>query len=180
KRKVALLGYTGVGKTSLCTRFVQGQFVDMYNPTITNTFHTTIRFRKKQLITEILDTAGLDGHTQISRHAAVGVHGYVMLYSTISKNSFENIKNINENLLHMLGDLPDVPRVLVGSMSDLQEQRQISPEEGRALADAWRVPFLECSAKEDSNIYEAMLMREIERAQGTLEEESTERQCCVT
>jgi ABC-type molybdenum transport system ATPase subunit/photorepair protein PhrA len=127
KRKIALLGFTGVGKTSLATRFVQGSFVDMYSPTITNTFHTSVTMGKKTLTTEILDTAGLvrtccaivshavgvdhsarwnvlkltataffdvlyvylvwlrlnhvqDGHTAISRHASVGIHGYLMLY----------------------------------------------------------------------------------------------------
>ena len=59
KRKIALLGFTGVGKTSLATRFVQGSFVDMYSPTITNTFHTSVTMGKKTLTTEILDTAGL-------------------------------------------------------------------------------------------------------------------------
>ena len=59
KRKIALLGFSGVGKTALATRFVQGSFVDMYSPTITNTFHTTVNFGKKTLTTEILDTAGL-------------------------------------------------------------------------------------------------------------------------
>lgn len=39
------------------------------------------------------------------------------------KTSFEKIKLINEMLLNMLGDTPDVPRVLLGTMADLSEQR---------------------------------------------------------
>ncbi|KAG5192042.1 ras family-domain-containing protein [Tribonema minus] len=183
KRKIALLGFTGVGKTSLATRFVQGSFVDMYNPTITNTFHTSVNFGKKTLATEILDTAGLDGHTQISRHASVGVHGYLMLYSTISRNSFENIKNINENLMHTLGDLPDVARVLVGTMMDLSDQRQITTQQGQELAREWGVPFMECSAKENINIDAVFkcLIKEVEQAQGgTVEEEPpAEGQKCI-
>lgn len=33
---------------------------------------------------------------------------------------------MNDSLLNTLGDAPDVPRVLVGSMKDLSDQRQVS------------------------------------------------------
>lgn len=35
------------------------------------------------------------------------------------------IKQINDSLLNTLGDAPDVPRVLVGSMKDLSDKRQV-------------------------------------------------------
>jgi hypothetical protein len=36
------------------------------------------------------------------------------------------IQQVNDALLNTLGDAPDVPRVLVGSMKDLAHQRQVS------------------------------------------------------
>lgn len=36
------------------------------------------------------------------------------------------IQQVNDALLNTLGDAPDVPRVLVGSMKDLSHQRQVS------------------------------------------------------
>ncbi len=67
----------------------------------------------------------------------------------------------------MLGTEP--PRVLVGSMSDLQNarlvlfqgkiknarfdpRRQVSVEEGEELASKWKCPFIECSAKQNKHI----------------------------
>jgi hypothetical protein len=41
------------------------------------------------------------------------------------QTSFDKIKLINDMLISMLGDTPDVPRVLVGSMVDLAEQRSV-------------------------------------------------------
>ena len=38
------------------------------------------------------------------------------------------IIQVNDSLLNTLGDVPDVPRVLVGSMKDLSEKRQVSYE----------------------------------------------------
>jgi Ras family protein len=64
-----------------------------------------------------------DEYSRPSRNALVGVHGYLMVYSTTSKASFEKVRLINDILLNMLGDTPDVPRVLVATMADLAEQR---------------------------------------------------------
>lgn len=62
-----------------------------------------------------------DEYSNFSQAASVGVHGYVLVYSIGSLTSFEKLKLINEKLLNMLGSRP--PRVLVGSMSDLDKSR---------------------------------------------------------
>lgn len=43
------------------------------------------------------------------------------------------IIQVNESLLNTLGDAPDVPRVLVGTMKDLNEKRQVSYEVSLSL-----------------------------------------------
>lgn len=58
-RKIAVLGFRAVGKTSLTNAFVSGTFSDNYDPTIENTHHKTIRFRKVHFATDIIDTAGM-------------------------------------------------------------------------------------------------------------------------
>jgi Ras family len=58
-RKIAVLGFRGVGKTSLTNSFVTGKFSDVYDPTIEGTHHKAIRFRKVHFATDIVDTAGM-------------------------------------------------------------------------------------------------------------------------
>jgi GTPase SAR1 family protein len=58
-RKVAALGFRGVGKSSLINSFVSGTFSEGYDPTIESTHHKTIRFRKVHFATDIVDTAGM-------------------------------------------------------------------------------------------------------------------------
>lgn len=58
-RKIAVLGFRAVGKTSLTNAFVSGTFSENYDPTIENTHHKTIRFRKVHFATDIIDTAGM-------------------------------------------------------------------------------------------------------------------------
>lgn len=58
-RKVAVLGFRAVGKSSLTNSFVTGTFSSEYDPTIESTHHKTIRFRKVHFATDIVDTAGM-------------------------------------------------------------------------------------------------------------------------
>lgn len=71
-----------------------------------------------------------DEYSRLSRNASLGVHGYALVFSIISRKSFETIQQVNDSLLNTLGDAPDVPRVLVGSMEDLTDQRQVSKQVG--------------------------------------------------
>lgn len=42
-----------------------------------------------------------------------------------------------------------VPVVLVGNKTDLHQERAVSYEEGKKLAESWRATFLETSAKQN-------------------------------
>eukprot|EP01006_Ploeotia_vitrea_P027171 TRINITY_DN60029_c0_g1_i1.p1 TRINITY_DN60029_c0_g1~~TRINITY_DN60029_c0_g1_i1.p1 ORF type:complete len:270 (+),score=112.64 TRINITY_DN60029_c0_g1_i1:94-903(+) len=58
-----------------------------------------------------------------------------------------------------------IPCVLVGNKTDLEHLRQVSYEEGEALAQSWGYPFVECSAKINHNVDEVFrsLLNEIDR-----------------
>jgi Ras family protein len=172
-RKIALLGFRAVGKSSLGNSFVTGTFSEAYDPTIESTLHKTIRFRKVHFATDIVDTAGMDEFSRLSRNASLGCHGYILVFSIISRNSFERIVQVNDFLLNTLGDAPDVPRVLVGSMRDLEaDQRQVTYADAQRLADSWKIPYIECSSKTGHNVAEVFhaLLKEIEKDDGLLTE----------
>lgn len=42
-----------------------------------------------------------------------------------------------------------VPVALVGNKTDLHQERAVSTEEGRKLAESWKAQFLETSAKQN-------------------------------
>lgn len=48
----------------------------------------------------------------------------------------------------------DVQKILIGNKTDVPEERKISTEQGQKLANKYHIPFLECSAKDGTNIDE--------------------------
>ena len=82
------------------------------------------------------------------------------------------INLVNDALLNTLGDAPDVPRVLVGSMKDLDDSRQVSHADAQQLADSWGIPYIECSSKTGQHVAEVFhtLLKEIEKDDGLLAE----------
>jgi Ras homolog enriched in brain len=142
------------------------------NVNLTHTVHSIDGKLQVHFGTDIVDTSGMDEFSRLSRNASLGVHGYVMVFSIASRQSFEMIQQVNDVLLNSLGDLPDVPRVLVGTMKDKHDNRQVSVADAQKLADLWNVPYIECSNKTGENVAEVFhtLLKEIEKDDGLLAE----------
>ncbi|KCV68055.1 Ras like enriched [Fonticula alba] len=163
-RRLAVLGFRAVGKSSLTIRFVDNHFVDSYYPTIESTYTKTVQRpvrharrgapTEESFTLEITDTAGQDEYSILSSKHAVGIHGYVFVYSINLQSSFENCKTLRDKILDATGT-DWVPCVLVGNKADLVAQRQVTQEAAEELAKSWRCPFFEASAKHDENINES-------------------------
>uniref|UniRef100_A0A452F082 GTP-binding protein Rheb n=1 Tax=Capra hircus TaxID=9925 RepID=A0A452F082_CAPHI len=150
-RKIAILGYRSVGKSSLTIQFVEGQFVDSYDPTIENTFTKLITVNGQEYHLQLVDTAGQDEYSIFPQTYSIDINGYILVYSVTSIKSFEVIKVIHGKLLDMVGKL-HTPYVVKSKVLQLEfsvSVRVISYEEGKALAESWNAAFLESSAKEN-------------------------------
>ncbi|XP_064408550.1 GTP-binding protein Rheb isoform X3 [Latimeria chalumnae] len=152
-RKIAVLGYRSVGKSSLTIQFVEGQFVDAYDPTIENTFNKVVTVNSQEFNLQLVDTAGQDEYSIFPQSHSMDIHGYVLVYSVTSTKSFEVVQVIHDKLLDLVGKV-----------------QVIKPEEGKKLADAWGAAFMESSAKENQttvNIFKRIIL-EIEKAHGNI------------
>lgn len=63
--KIVVLGSGGVGKSALTVQFVQGIFVEKYDPTIEDSYRKQVEVDGQQCMLEILDTAGTVSYCQI-------------------------------------------------------------------------------------------------------------------
>ncbi|CAB4006929.1 GTP-binding Rheb-like [Paramuricea clavata] len=102
-RKIAIMGFRSVGKSSLTIQFVENQFVDSYDPTIENTFTKTVKNRGQEYNLELVDTAGQDEYSIFPQAYSMGIHGYILVFSVTSQKSFDVIQVIHDKLLDFTG-----------------------------------------------------------------------------
>ncbi|KAI7487776.1 GTP-binding protein [Hortaea werneckii] len=181
QRKMAIVGSRSVGKSSLTVQYVDGHFVDSYYPTIENTFSKVIRYKNTDFATEIIDTAGQDEYTILNSKHFIGIHGYMIVYSVASKQSFEMCRIIRDKILNHLG-ADTVPIMIVGNKSDLRpEQRQVQTPDGKKLAEELGCGFVEASARYNENVNKAFegMVGEIEKGQEAGQPKEGNTKCTV-
>ena len=114
-----------------------------------------------------MDTAGQDEYSILPQSYYINIDGYILVYSVNSRKSFDVIKIVYDKLLDMKGSA-NIPIVLVGNKTDLQNDRVVTVDEGKKLASDWKVNFLETSAKEFHTVNEVFIqiVLAIEKAEG--------------
>jgi Ras-related protein Rap-1B len=149
---VVVLGSGGVGKSALTVQFVQGIFVEKYDPTIEDSYRKQVEVDNQQCMLEILDTAGTEQFTAMRDLYMKNGQGFVLVYSIIAQSTFNDLPDLREQILRVK-DCDDVPMVLVGNKCDLNDQRVISTEQGEQMASKFGgCAFLEASAKTKTNV----------------------------
>jgi len=154
--KIIVMGVGGVGKSAITNRFVIGKWVEKYDPTVEESYQTTVDVDGKALQLEILDTAGQDEYTPLRETFMHTGDGFLLVYSITDDQTLEELKEIRQQILRVHRD-KKVPMVVVGNKVDMQKDRAVSKEEGKALADEFGAAFSEVSAKTDKGLKEAFL-----------------------
>ena len=154
--KIVVLGSGGVGKSALTVQFVQGVFVDKYDPTIEDSYRKNIEVDGIQCLLEILDTAGTEQFTAMRDLYMKDGQGFVLVYSIVAKSTFTDLNDIRDQIVRVK-DTDDFPSILVGNKCDLEEQRVVSKGESQELASKWKCSNMEASAKTSTNIQELFL-----------------------
>jgi len=152
--KVLLLGNSDVGKSSLLLRYVDSVWSDTFVPTIGVDFKVkTIEIGGKKVKLQIWDTAGQERFRTVVSTYFRGAHGIFLIYDITNRDSFKNLenwlieieKNASENVL----------KILIGNKNDLEDERDITADEGKAFANRNGMQFIETSAKMNTNVNEA-------------------------
>jgi len=149
--KIVVLGSGGVGKSALTVQFVQGIFVEKYDPTIEDSYRKQVEVDGQQCMLEILDTAGTEQFTAMRDLYMKNGQGFVLVYSITAQSTFNDLQDLREQILRVK-DKEDVPMVLVGNKCDLEDERVVGKEQGANLAHQFGCTFLETSAKAKINV----------------------------
>lgn len=119
--KLVVLGFQGVGKTSLVHRYVKNAFVppEKAQSTVGASFQTTTVHDPEtgtQIRLQIWDTAGQERFRSISRLYYRGSHAAILCYDVTNKRSFDEMgvwlrevrQNCGDIIIHVVGTKTDV------------------------------------------------------------------------
>ncbi|KAK4765156.1 hypothetical protein SAY86_026246 [Trapa natans] len=152
--KIVLIGDSAVGKSNLLARFARDEFYPNSKSTIGVEFQTQkIDINGKEIKAQIWDTAGQERFRAVTSAYYRGAVGALLVYDISRHQTFENVGRwLNE--LHTHSDM-NVVTILVGNKTDLKDAREVTTAEGKSLAEAQGLFFIETSALDSSNVSSA-------------------------
>ena len=154
--KYVIVGDASVGKSNLLLRYTHGQFREEYQLTIGVEFGSSnITIDKNVFRIQIWDTAGQENFKSITRSYYKNSACALIVYDITRRVSFENLSDWIEDCKN--SSPKTVFMVLVGNKCDLEENREVTEEEGKEFAERHGMLFFETSAKTGQNVKEVFI-----------------------
>jgi len=150
--KIVILGPFRVGKSCFIREFIGGTYREVYDPTVDNSYRKLLTVDNEECILTFYDSYSSDEFIH-DQDRYLGIEGFIAIYSITSNASFQKIRNLYDHIIYFTGD-ENIPCILVGNKSDLNEERQVAISEGQELARGFNWKFLEASARNKINVVE--------------------------
>ncbi|XP_028306947.1 ras and EF-hand domain-containing protein isoform X2 [Gouania willdenowi] len=158
--RLVLAGDAGAGKSSFLMRLTLNEFRGDMQTTL------GVDFQMKKMLVDgektrlqIWDTAGQERFRSIARSYFRKAHGVLLVYDVTSESSFLNVRSWVDQIQDSAEE--KISMCVIGNKVDLREElpqgRCVSSLDGERLAKAYGALFCETSAKEGTNIVEAVL-----------------------
>ncbi|KAL7713370.1 ras-related protein Rap-1b [Entamoeba marina] len=154
---LCVFGAEMAGKTAIIDRKTQGYYIRHHHPTPTymDNYRQKIKVGNGEVILNIVDTCVTEPITGLRNLYMKSSDGFILVYSINNHNSFEDIRMYYDQISNQKeSGCVYVPIIVVGNKNDLEDERQVTLDEGKQLAEEFGINFIECSAKEYININE--------------------------
>ena len=154
--KLVVIGDSGVGKSSICTRYTKGIYNDVFITTIGVDFEChTISLDEKIIKLQIWDTAGQERFKAITNSFYRGAQGIIIVFDVTNWESFDNVKNWLKEVDRRETQIPY--KLLLGNKCDQESKRVITFDAANEYANKLNIPYLETSARDATNVDQAFL-----------------------
>lgn len=150
--KIAIIGDTDVGKSSIISRYLKPD--DELSKDIKSTngiaFNkTSIQIENYKILLDIRDISGKEKSESKICPLLKDINGCLIVYDITNETSFKNVENWNTLLQK---NKLIIPTILVGNKCDLKNERKVSDVKGKEMAQKLLCPFNETSALTPTNI----------------------------
>ena len=157
KLKVVIVGDSGVGKSNLIKRFTTNEFNENSKATVGVEFLSkSYKINDKIFKIEMWDTAGQERYKSITAAYYKGAKGAFIVYDMTRKNTFDSVNRWVSDITAAADKR--ITLILIGNKSDLEDQRQVTKEQGEEKAKELGLAFLETSACSGENLDKAFQM----------------------
>ena len=154
KVQLIIVGESCVGKTSILYKYTKDFFTNQHLATIGLEYFTTEeKINDKVIRVKIWDTAGQEQYKSLTKNFYKNSNGVFIVYDVTNKSSFEKVQEWIQSVIDN-GD-ENIKMVLIGNKIDLN--REVKTEEGQAIANKYKMPFFETSAKENIGIRDSVM-----------------------
>ena len=173
--KILTLGESSVGKSSIIRRFTNNKFNEQFLTTVGVDFKSKIiSYKNKKVKVLLVDTSGQDRFRNIANNYYRSADGILLVFDVSKRISIEKfdlwIQQINEK---WSADNNSI--LLFGNKIDCVNDREISNEEGKQLAEKYKMVYVEGSALTGEGINEGieLLVDKIIKHKRLLEDEES-------
>ena len=156
--KLAFLGNSAVGKTSIINQYVHQKFEQDYHPSLgVNIVIKEMNIEEKNAYVKMIlwDIAGQNKYDLSRKAFFQGCVGALFVYDVTRPDTFKDVKTKWLKDLKEFGNKNAV-YLLIGNKNDLTEEKKVSTQEGEKLASEMKArEFIETSAKHGDNVEKA-------------------------
>lgn len=139
--KLIVIGDSGVGKSCIVLQLVEQKTNLSHDVTIGVEFAAkNLKINGKIIKLQIWDTAGQENFRSITRSYYRSAIGALLIYDITRRETFEHLEEWMEEVKANGNEAMEV--LLIGNKTDLEDQRQVSFEEGKAFAAKNKLKFL--------------------------------------
>ena len=151
--KYIIIGDSGVGKSNILLRYQSNSFNEEFKTTVGVEFVSkTIDINQNIYRIQIWDTAGQESFRSITRSYYKNSVCACIVYDITNHSTFDSIQSWIDDCTKQASNT--ILLVLIGNKNDLNENREVSYNEGEAFAKSHNMIFLETSAKTGDNVNE--------------------------
>jgi GTPase KRas protein len=102
-----------------------------------------------------MDTSGREMYTRMIQMYILDQDGYMFVYDITSRTSFDRVRWFHAEVKReqaRLHDTTSSPMCIIGNKLDMETERQVSSQEGFALAEELGCSFFETCSKDSASV----------------------------
>ncbi|XP_078485125.1 rif protein [Ciona intestinalis] len=125
KIKCVIVGDGGCGKTSMLVVYTEGEFPEVYTPTVFENYSREVELNRKKAVLTLWDTAGQEDYDRLRPLSYNNADIIIICYDVTNLSSFQNVEiRWSPEIRHFC---PHTPTMLVACKTDLRSQVDSDP-----------------------------------------------------